>query len=188
MDTRVHLQSRGLSGMGKPQRRDAAARRLAILAAAEIVFAEKGLDVPLEEICSAAGVGRATLYRNFENRIDLVRAIMSNNLDKLEAIVVGEGDPRQCLVAYLSEVLDQLVTTGGLVYLIQNDRSYSDRYRDQLARLIAAGPIEGCRPDLDVHLTDLIVEMMSGALTNRSLAQRREVAPTVLDLALRALG
>lgn len=173
--------------MGKPQRRDAAARRLAILAAAEIVFAEKGLEVPLEEICAAAGVGRATLYRNFENRIELVRAIMSNNLDKLEAIVGSEGAPRQRLVAYLAEVRDQLVTTGGLVYLIQNDRSYSDRYRDQLVRLLAAGPIEGCRPDLDPPLVDMVVQMMSGALANRSFAERREVAPTVLDLALRAL-
>lgn len=168
-------------------RKDAVARRRAILTAAELVFAEKGLDVPLEEICEAAGVGRATLYRNFENRIELVRAIMSNNLDKLEVIAVGPEPPDQSIVDYLSEVLDQLVRTGGLVYLIQNDSQYSERFTRQLDLMLSRLVQTTFRSDLDANIVALVVNMMSGGLLQKSFAERQQVAPLILALALRAL-
>lgn len=171
----------------RPLRKDAEARRLAILAAAETVFAEKGLDVPLEEICAAAGVGRATLYRNFENRIELVKAIMSNNLDKLDVIVAGPASPDQTIVNYLSEVLDQLVRTGGLVYLIQNDSRYSERFLRQLDLMLTPLAETTFRSDLDANAIAILVNMMSGGLGQKSFAERQQAAPLILDLALRAL-
>ena len=171
----------------KRLRKDAEARRQAILAAAEIVFAEKGVDVPLEEICDAAGVGRATLYRNFENRIDLVKAIMSNNLDKLELIAAGAATPEQTIVNYLSEVLDQLVRTGGLVYLIQNDRQYSERFLAHLDLMMSRLEKTTFRSGLDANILAIVVSMMSGGLAQRSFADRQQVAPLILDLALRTL-
>lgn len=171
----------------RPLRKDAEARRQAILATAEMVFAEKGLDVPLEEICNAAGVGRATLYRNFENRIDLVKAIMSNNLDKLEIIVAGQATPEQTIVSYLGEVLDQLVRTGGLVYLIQNDRQYSERFSGHLDLMLSRLGKTTFRSDLDANVLSIVVSMMSGGLVQKSFADRQQVAPLVLDLALRTL-
>lgn len=171
----------------RPLRKDAEARRQAILAAAEMVFAEKGLDVPLEEICAAAGVGRATLYRNFENRIELVKAIMSNNLDKLDVIVSSAASPEQIIVDYLSEILDQLVTTGGLVYLIQNDSRYSDRFMAQLQAMLSRLEETRFRPDVDADIVATVVNMMSGGLAQKSFADRQVAAPLILDLALRAL-
>ncbi|HYS35566.1 MAG TPA: helix-turn-helix domain-containing protein, partial [Pseudonocardiaceae bacterium] len=53
-------------------RADAERNRAALAAAAREVFAEQGLDAPLEHIAKRAGVGIATLYRNFPTRATLL--------------------------------------------------------------------------------------------------------------------
>lgn len=176
----------------KPQRADAAERRKAILAAAEMAFAEKGLDVPLEEICTAAGVGRATLYRNFENRIALVHAIMSANVDKLDLIVRDIGQRPDGLMVYLSEILDQQVKTGGLVYLIgrdpQLDRDLKARFFAHIEQLTARAHAAGwLRADIDPTAVNIAVRMMWGGLEGLSYAQRRATAPRVFSLCMAAL-
>jgi AcrR family transcriptional regulator len=56
-------------------RADAAENRRRILEAARAVFAERGIDAPLDEIARRAGVGNATLYRRFPTRDVLVAAV-----------------------------------------------------------------------------------------------------------------
>ncbi|HKD97051.1 MAG TPA: helix-turn-helix domain-containing protein, partial [Micromonosporaceae bacterium] len=51
------------TGSGRPLRRDAARNRERILAAAEEVFAERGLEVSLDDVARHAGVGVGTVYR-----------------------------------------------------------------------------------------------------------------------------
>src|ERR1039458_2402003 len=46
-------------------RSDAARNRAALLTAAQALYAERGIDVSLEEIARSARVGIGTLYRNF---------------------------------------------------------------------------------------------------------------------------
>jgi len=43
------------------------------------VFAEQGLEAPLEAIAARAGVGIATLYRRFPTREKLVAAALARN-------------------------------------------------------------------------------------------------------------
>jgi AcrR family transcriptional regulator len=50
---------------GKPLRADAQRNRDSILQTAVRVFADQGLDANLDGIARQAGVGSATLYRNF---------------------------------------------------------------------------------------------------------------------------
>jgi AcrR family transcriptional regulator len=57
-------------------RADAERNRAAILAVARDVFAEQGLEAPLEMIAARAGVGIATLYRRFPTREKLVAAAL----------------------------------------------------------------------------------------------------------------
>lgn len=57
-------------------RADAARNRAAIVAVARDVFAEYGLEAPLEAIAARAGVGIATLYRRFPTREKLVAAAL----------------------------------------------------------------------------------------------------------------
>jgi AcrR family transcriptional regulator len=56
-------------------RADAANNRSRILEAARAVFAERGIEAPLDEIARRAGVGNATLYRRFPTRDALVAAV-----------------------------------------------------------------------------------------------------------------
>ena len=75
-------------------RADAERNRERILAAARDVFAERGLDAPLESIARRAGVGQATLYRRFATRQDLLVAAFGPRLAAYtEAIDRALKDP-----------------------------------------------------------------------------------------------
>lgn len=65
---------------GRPRRRDAQRNRDALLAAARDVFAEHGLEAPLEEVARRAGLAIGTLYRHFATRSELVRAIFAEKM------------------------------------------------------------------------------------------------------------
>ena len=67
----------------QPRRRlraDAVRNRDAIVAVAREVFAEQGLEAPLELIAARAGVGIATLYRRFPTREKLVAAALTEKV------------------------------------------------------------------------------------------------------------
>ena len=66
-------------------RADAQRRREAILRSARRLFAAQGGGVPLETIADDAGVGIATLYRNFESRDALADAVALAILDDVTA-------------------------------------------------------------------------------------------------------
>jgi AcrR family transcriptional regulator len=68
------VDTMGGTATARPLRADAERNRRRILDAAKEVFAERGLDAPLEDIAERAGVGIATLYRRFPARDDLVMA------------------------------------------------------------------------------------------------------------------
>lgn len=62
-------------------RTDAARNRAALIAAARAVFAASDDQGSLERIARDAGVGIATLYRNFPTREDLIAAVYEAELD-----------------------------------------------------------------------------------------------------------
>jgi AcrR family transcriptional regulator len=73
----------------RPRRADARRNHDALLDAARDVFATGGADAPLEEIARCAGVGIATLYRNFPTRRELLEAVY---VHEVEALVSSAGD------------------------------------------------------------------------------------------------
>ncbi|WP_327183560.1 TetR/AcrR family transcriptional regulator [Streptomyces sp. NBC_01334] len=64
-------------------RADALRNRERIVTAAREMFVEFGADVPLDEIARRAGVGNATVYRNFPDRDALVREVVCSVLDRM---------------------------------------------------------------------------------------------------------
>lgn len=66
-----------------PQRADARRNRQRVLDAARSLFAERGLDVPMDEIAAAAGVGVGTVYRHFPNKGDLLEALVEYRFSAL---------------------------------------------------------------------------------------------------------
>jgi AcrR family transcriptional regulator len=75
-----------------PRRADAQRNRDKILDAARAAFAAGGADVSMAEISRRAGVGMATLYRNFPGRRELLEALYTDEVDALcEAAATAEG-------------------------------------------------------------------------------------------------
>jgi AcrR family transcriptional regulator len=76
-----------------PRRVDAERNRERILTAAGAAFADPEADVSMAEISRRAGVGSATLYRNFANRRELLEALYVDEIDAVcEAAATIHGD------------------------------------------------------------------------------------------------
>ncbi|MGW4893243.1 TetR/AcrR family transcriptional regulator [Kitasatospora sp. NPDC004240] len=74
-------------------RADATRNRERIVLAAREVFVELGADAPLDEIAKRAGVGNATLYRNFPDRLALIREVVL--LVKNRILAAAEAAPAE---------------------------------------------------------------------------------------------
>src|SRR3569833_3535541 len=72
----------------RPARADARRNYDALIAAARDGFNELGTAAPLEVIARRAGVGIATLYRNFPTREDLIESVY---LEEGDAVVKAAG-------------------------------------------------------------------------------------------------
>lgn len=60
----------------RPTRADARRNFDRLVAAADAVFSEQGVDAPLDDIAKRAGVGSGTLYRHFPSRDALIGAVI----------------------------------------------------------------------------------------------------------------
>jgi AcrR family transcriptional regulator len=107
-------------------RADAARNRAAIVEAAREVFAEQGLDAPLDEIARRAGTGNATLYRRFPTREDLVSAVFAERMaEHLAAVQTGlaEPDPWNGFASYMRTVAAMQSRDRGIADLVTMDLS-----------------------------------------------------------------
>src|ERR1700712_4164792 len=66
-------------------RKDAAVNRERLLAAARELFAERGLNVTLNDIAHHAGVGVGTAYRRFANKEEVIDALFEEGLQDMAA-------------------------------------------------------------------------------------------------------
>ncbi len=88
----------------EPQRRrpDAERNRDRILAAARAVLADRTAEVSMAEVARRAGVGMATLYRNFQGRRELLETLYAGEVDDLcHAAAQVSGSPGEALAAWL---------------------------------------------------------------------------------------
>ncbi|HEX2286407.1 MAG TPA: helix-turn-helix domain-containing protein [Mycobacterium sp.] len=85
-------------------RADALRNRDRLMAAAAELFAERGMDVPLEEIARRAGVSIGTLYNHFANRGALLDAVLPDwaaELDRLAEAALADPDPWHGFAGFL---------------------------------------------------------------------------------------
>ncbi|KQS01011.1 TetR family transcriptional regulator [Williamsia sp. Leaf354] len=67
----------------RPLRADAERNRLRIIAAARDLFAQRGLEVTLDDVAAHAGVGVGTVYRRFDNRDQLIEGVFVEHLHEV---------------------------------------------------------------------------------------------------------
>ena len=103
-----------------PLRSDAVRNRARILAAAEAVFAERGVSTSTEEVAAAAGVAVGTVFRHFPTKQDLLAAIVKDLLARLTAEVteLASGDPASGLFTFFSRVVEQAAAKKAVVELL----------------------------------------------------------------------
>jgi AcrR family transcriptional regulator len=119
----------------RPLRADAARNRDRLLAAASEVFAERGLDAPLEEIARRAGVSIGTLYNHFPAREDLFDAIFPARMAVLDTAAEAartDADPWSGFVAF----------TETFFALIAEDRGINDALAQRVP--LSPGVVEAC--------------------------------------------
>jgi AcrR family transcriptional regulator len=95
---------------GAPLRADAARNVAQIRAAAIAAFHGRGLDTPLEEIATAAGVSKATIYNRFGGRAGLIDAVIEKLVAaEMHAIMdkaLQVADPWQAIATYVTDRRD----------------------------------------------------------------------------------
>ncbi|QNE76817.1 TetR family transcriptional regulator [Streptomyces finlayi] len=94
-------------------RADALRNRERIVTAALEMFVEFGPDVPLDEVARRAGVGNATLYRNFPDRAalthEVVLSVTSRTTNRAEEAVAAESDPFAALSRFVHAAADERI-------------------------------------------------------------------------------
>jgi AcrR family transcriptional regulator len=77
------------------------------------MFVEFGPDVPLDEVARRAGVGNATLYRNFPDRSALVHEVVlsvtSRTTDRADEAAAAESDPFDALSRFVHAAADERI-------------------------------------------------------------------------------
>jgi AcrR family transcriptional regulator len=180
----------------RPLRADARRNRDKILAAAVRVFAEEGLDAHLERVAKEAGVGSATLYRNFPTREALIEAVYRNEVAQLcDAVpdLLATKPPYEALRAWTRLFLDYVTAKLGLVDALRAiAASGSNPYghsRDMIQAAITA-LMDACAAAGTIR-TDISPSDMGAALAGIALTsakpEQREQAERLLDLTLDGL-
>ncbi len=110
------------------ERADAARNRAAILDAAGRLFADHGVDaVSMDQVATAAGVGKGTLFRRFGDKAGLAAALLDARERVLQEAVlhgpppVGPGaPPAERLAAFAEAYLGYLLGHLPLVRMSEN--------------------------------------------------------------------
>jgi AcrR family transcriptional regulator len=124
------------------RRADAERNRDKILAAARTAFAEPDAEVSMAEISRRAGVGMATLYRNFPGRQELLEALYTDEVDAVckAAETIGGETPGAALAAWLHRFSAFTTSKRHIAaeLLKQTDRS-NPLFKNNRTRVITAG-------------------------------------------------
>ena len=177
----------------RPLRKDAADRRVALLQAAADVFAEEGIDTPLDRIAERAGVGRATLYRNFANRTEIALAVLLDEVDALGRRFAEPADDEAFLdfLTALSTTLTRNTALGGVVRaapspdLLAPLRQALIKAGTPALRLSKAADI--VRDDIKPSDIRVLSAMLGAALHNAAPAERTAIARRTLALVLESV-
>ncbi|HET9103673.1 MAG TPA: helix-turn-helix domain-containing protein [Solirubrobacteraceae bacterium] len=168
----------------------------AIIDSAASLLAQRGPAASMEEIASGAGIGRATLYRYFPNREELLRAMAAASVQELAARIEEANLEGVAVEEAIARLARAIIATGSKYVALNGDsaklaRTYPDfelrvtePVRALFHRAVADGSLrEGWPADV---LMDLFSGLITGALAATARGQRgvEESAAAVTTLFL----
>jgi AcrR family transcriptional regulator len=133
----------------------------ALIDAAREVFKVSGVDAPVREITTKAGVGLATFYRHFPERSDLVTAVFRHEVDACAdtaATLAATHEPLEALVRWLRRFTGFVGAKRGLAAALHSGNPafeplpayFQQRFEPALGSLLAAAAAAGeIRGDVD---------------------------------------
>ncbi|MGV9214197.1 TetR/AcrR family transcriptional regulator [Micromonospora sp. RB23] len=170
------------------RRADALRNHERVVAAARELFAERGLDVTVPEVAARAGVGRATVYRSYPSKDELVLAVAQEGFESLRArtlAALADADAYRALLDYVPDLLDHLARDRGLAAVFFEGRLLpAAELVDLIGRLIEAAKASGLvrpdvgAPDVRVVLCGVVRQLI--ALDERDPAVWRRYASLIL--------
>jgi AcrR family transcriptional regulator len=109
MVTKPAQSANGAGAATRRPRADALRNRTRLIDAAVAVFAEQGLDVSVAQIAARAGVGTATLFRNFPTKDDLIYSVIEARVTELLEVgrrALEVEDPATSFEQFLFDVAE----------------------------------------------------------------------------------
>src|SRR3954465_15112387 len=128
-----------MSVTDRPLRADAERNRQRILAAAASVFADRGLEVSLDDIAAAAGVGVGTVYRRFPDKDALIHALFEKKIAALEELTqdaLAMEDPWEGFIHFMRGMSRSHAKDRGLkecIFSADRGRARAERARQGIA-------------------------------------------------------
>jgi AcrR family transcriptional regulator len=147
----------------KPLRADAARNVDKIINAARECFRQYGPDVPLQTIAATAGVGPATLFRNFSDKEQLVLAALNRQLrlhvDPVIDVALAGTDAAEGLFRVIDAVMTAASDNANLLGAVAGRRDLLTGITGSLIEsvgvLLDRGQDQGTLR-VDISLTDMV--------------------------------
>jgi AcrR family transcriptional regulator len=181
----------------KPRRADAQRNRARLLAAAEAIFATKGVTASTEEIAQAAGVGIGTVFRHFPTKEALLEAVFVASLERLAARaeeLATAPDPAAAFCDFFTEVVDQArsktalaeaLTDAGIDLehtMVDVKTSLRSALEALLSRAQHTGAIRA-----DIGVTELLALLLGASRAAQQMEGNRELQVRTVQVILDGL-
>jgi AcrR family transcriptional regulator len=163
----------------------------ALLEAAKAVFVASGVDAPVREIATQAGVGIGTVYRHFPQRSDLIAAVFRHEIDacaEAAPLLAAEHAPGEALAKWLQRYAAFIATKRGLAPALHSGnpafeplRAYFEQrvrpaLRTLLQSAVAAGEVRN-----DVESDDLLQAVASLCMPAQDDGHARRMVALLID-------
>lgn len=172
----AHTTPRQAQRESPHKRADARRNQERIFAAALEVFGEFGLQATVPQVAERADVGKATVYRSYPTKEDLVEAVVGHRLAELEQTTspaLAKAEPEQAFDAFVTLLFENLARDRLLSEALADGRPapYIRPLLDRLAALMDEAKAAGrVRPD--ANLLDLRVVLCGMCLQLVNIAER----------------
>jgi AcrR family transcriptional regulator len=184
------------------KRADAERNKQTLLEAAGAAFVASGVDAPVRDIATRAGVGVGTIYRHFPTRADLIVAVYHHQVEACAeagpTLLAASASPHVALGRWINLFVDFLVTKHGLAAALRSDEAtfqtlhayFLDRLEPVCASLLAAAAAKGeIRDDMDgFELMFAVGNLCIGAGASPRYDARRMVEVLIAGLRVDRTG
>lgn len=147
-------------------RADAARNRELVLEAASSLFREHGLDVTMQEIADAAGVGVGTVSRRFRSKDELIAALVGARIEHLfdvleRAVERAAFEPWEAFAEAFEQVVELHVRDRGFLEAVSERTQCAEACDSRAGEMLAlVEQLVGAGIDAGVLRADLTAQQV----------------------------